>query len=443
MAKNQQTPTSVAMDSGAFKGLKTPRELLQYNLMRGVTDFSNLEQWDLYEKGYPFLCVVSIPQFLRDLAEQDDNVRVIVNNYVHILENDFRGIDNIDNITGETGEITNGIRSISVINKVMKPTNSNFSLNYYERSGSILTKAHELYLTGIKDPDTQVKHYHGLIDAWTFNGIRTVSGMDPGPHQECFAFMYFVTDNTMTKIERAFLIAACQPNAANFSDLYTGTKGDIQFAEVSLSFNGFFINNDYVYQKAQDMLLAMRNPANITATRIVVDSNNFRYKAISEAGINKDGNADASFDTPNFWSESLGRVDVSKNGGLSLDNPSTAVNLINTSTNAYAKFGTDSNHIPGEQAGQANANPRNATYADTVAAMAGKEHAIQIKSAEGGENASMNTGRGSGFANDSEQGGSLLSNAANNTVYDPWTRTAPGTTYTAVNGISGNKTRVK
>ena len=77
MAKNQQTPTSVAMESGAFKGLKTPRELLQYNLMRGVTDFSNLEQWDLYEKGYPFLCVVSIPQFLRDLAEQDDNVYFI------------------------------------------------------------------------------------------------------------------------------------------------------------------------------------------------------------------------------------------------------------------------------------------------------------------------------------------------------------------------------
>lgn len=56
------TATSVAT-KGAFKGLKTPRELLNYNLMRGVTDFSNLKQWDLYEKGYPFLVVVSIPDF--------------------------------------------------------------------------------------------------------------------------------------------------------------------------------------------------------------------------------------------------------------------------------------------------------------------------------------------------------------------------------------------
>ncbi len=414
MAKNQQTPTTVATESGAFKGLKTPRELLQYNLMRGVTDFSNLEQWDLYEKGYPFLCVVSIPQFLRDLAEQDDNVRVIINNYVHILENDFRGIDNIDNITGESGEITNGIRSINVINKVMKPTNSNFNLNYYERSGSILTKAHELYLTGIKDPDTQVKHYHGLIDAWTFNGVRTISGMDPGPHQECFSFMYFVTDNTMTKIERAFLIAACQPTTANYSDLYTGNKGEIQFAEVALSFNGFFINNDYVYQKAQDMLLAMRNPKNLTATRIVVDSNNFRYKAIAEAGITPE-KGKASFDTPGYWSESEGRVNENK-AKSSLN--SEGALLINSTMAAYAKYGSDSAHIPGTEKGKAEADPRVAVYADTVAAMENKEHAITI--VDGGKTESAT---GLGKAGDSNQ------DAASSDIgkYDPWSRVAPGT----------------
>lgn len=363
MAKNQQTPTSVAMGTGAFKGLKTPRELLNFNLMRGVTDFSNLEQWDLYEKGYPFLCVVSIPQFLRDLAEQDENIRTIVNNYVHILENDFKGIDNIDNITGETGEISNGIRSVSVINKVMKPTNSNFSLNYYERSGSILTKAHELYLTGIKDPDTQVKHYHGLIDAWTFNGVDTVSGKDPGPHQECFSFMYFLTDNTMTKIERAFLIAACQPTSANYSDLYTGTKGDIQFAEVSLPFNGFFINNDYVYQKAQDMLLAMRNPANLTNTRVIVDSNNFKYNAIAQAGIHEGVND--KFSTPGYWSEADGNAKAKAD---------QIVTKPNTDNRAYYGFnpGTEEGNITGEE---------NFKYADVVASMgpdseAGGEHFI-------------------------------------------------------------------
>lgn len=299
--------------SGAFKGLKTPRDLLNFNLMRGVTDFSNLEQWDLYEKGYPFLCVLSIPTFLTELAARDKKIETIVNNYVHVLENDFKGIDNIDNITGETnGEISNGIRSIQLINKVQKPTNSNFSLQYYERSGSLMTKANELYLTGIKDPDTQVKTYHGLIDAYRFNGDKdTTAGKDPGPHQEVFSFLYFLTDNTMTQIERAFLIAAAQPNVANFSDLYTGQKGDISFVEISLSFNGFFISNDYVYEKAQDMLLAMRNPNNYTDSRIIVDSNNFRYKAIADAGIrveDKNGHIDP-FETPHYMSATENKVD--------------------------------------------------------------------------------------------------------------------------------------
>lgn len=298
--------------STAFKGLKTPREILQYNLMRGVTDFSNLEQYDLYEKGYPFMMVVKAPDFMLDLAKKDPSgIGVIVNNYIHILENDFRGIDNIESITGETnGEITNGIRSIQLINKVTKGTSSTqFTARYYERSGSIITKANELYLTGIKDPDTQVKHYHGLIDDYVFRGIETLSGKDPGPHRECWAFLYFVTDNTMTKIERAFLIAAVQPNTANFADLYAGDKGDIQFPELTLNFNGFFINNDMVYQKAQKALLSMRNPNNLTGSRIIVDSNNFAYTGINDIKVDVDG-------TDTDWYSPEGKV--TSNGNLTM-----------------------------------------------------------------------------------------------------------------------------
>lgn len=298
--------------STAFKGLKTPREILQYNLMRGVTDFSNLEQYDLYEKGYPFMMVVKAPDFMLDLAKKDPSgIGVIVNNYIHILENDFRGIDNIESITGETnGEITNGIRSIQLINKVTKGTSSTqFTARYYERSGSIITKANELYLTGIKDPDTQVKHYHGLIDDYVFRGIETLSGKDPGPHRECWAFLYFVTDNTMTKIERAFLIAAVQPNTANFADLYAGDKGDIGFTELTLNFNGFFINNDMVYQKAQKALLSMRNPNNLTGSRIIVDSNNFAYTGINDIKVDTEG-------TDTDWYSPEGKV--TSNGNLTM-----------------------------------------------------------------------------------------------------------------------------
>lgn len=348
------SPTGIST-VGAFKGLKTPREILQYNLMRGVTDFSNLEQYDLYEKGYPFLVVVHIPDFLSDLAGMNSSIASLVNNYVHILENDFRGIDNIDNITGEAnGEITNGIRSIQLINKVTKPSNSQFSLRFFERSGSIMTKVNELYLTGIKDPDTQVKHYHGLIDDYVFNGGtggKLGSGADPGPHRECWAFMYMVTDNTMTKIERAFLICAAQPNVADFQTLYAVEKGQIEFPEISMQFNGFFINNDEVYIKAQKMLLAMRNPNNTTGSRIIVDSNNFKYKQVGE--IDVDNDADNG-----IWWNSDGTVgDISK------------VTTKTGSVDPAASYTSDND-----------TNDKYDTYIDAVNAMKTEEHFINSRS---------------------------------------------------------------
>lgn len=285
---NVQT-TQTGVGQTVFKGLKTPRNLLEYNLMRGVTDFSQLEQFDLYEKGYPWLVVISIPDFMADLAKYNDEVKKIVGNYVHIMEHDFKGIDNIENITGEpNGEISNGIRSIQLINRVTQGASTTFTMRFYERSGSVMTKFNELYLTGIKDKDTQAKTYHGLIDWYTFGNGKPVtpSGMDPGPHREVFSFMYFLTDNTVTKIEKAFLICAAQPTTAEFSTLYDGEKGEIGWGELSMSFNGFFINNDQVSLAAQRMLLAMRNPKNTTGSRLIVDSTNFTYEALKKVNEN-------------------------------------------------------------------------------------------------------------------------------------------------------------
>lgn len=287
-AENPVQSVQTGVGQNVFKGLKTPRNLLEYNLMRGVTDFSQLEQFDLYEKGYPWLVVISIPDFMADLATYNEEVQKIVGNYVHIMEHDFKGIDNIENITGEpNGEISNGIRSIQLINRVTQGASTTFTMRFYERSGSVMTKFNELYLTGIKDKDTQAKTYHGLIDWYTFkSGPPTTSGMDPGPHREVFSFMYFLTDNTVTKIEKAFLICAAQPTTAEFSTLYDGEKGEIGWGELSMSFNGFFINNDQVSLAAQRMLLAMRNPKNTTGSRLIVDSTNFTYEALKKVNEN-------------------------------------------------------------------------------------------------------------------------------------------------------------
>jgi hypothetical protein len=114
-------------------------------------------------------------------------------------------------------------------------------MTYMERVGSLFTKVNELCLTAIDDGDVHAKTYHGLIDAYKFDNIVTLSGADPGPHREVWTLLYFTTNDTMTGIERAILISNAQCTTADFTSLYDGQKGDTQYAELSMPWNGFLI----------------------------------------------------------------------------------------------------------------------------------------------------------------------------------------------------------
>ena len=109
---------SKALDMNIFEGTRSVKDLTSYMLMRGVTDFANLEQYNLFESGYSFLVVMKIPEFLKKLAAKNDEYKKIINTYVHILEYEFRGLSGLDNMTVDVGELTNGINQVNIINKV-------------------------------------------------------------------------------------------------------------------------------------------------------------------------------------------------------------------------------------------------------------------------------------------------------------------------------------
>lgn len=238
----------------------------KYTLMRGVTDFSNLLQFDLFETGYSFLICLKIPRFMDVLRNRTDDYRRLINAYTHILEYDFRGANGIEDISSDTNSLTNGITDINIITRVNEQNGSQFSMNYYERSGSIITKTHELYLRGVKDPRTQVKRYNGLLQQ-RFSTINTsqekadgstdIRGndtkydttnnlmMEKGYHCEIFHFLLIVTDNTALNLEKAYLLTACQPTTAH-TTIYNVTKGEIGFSELNVTFNGFPISGRLV-----------------------------------------------------------------------------------------------------------------------------------------------------------------------------------------------------
>lgn len=253
-----------------FEHLKQPMPVTQYTLMRGTTDFSNLAQYNLYESGYPYLVVVSVPKFMDLLAKKNENYRTLWDNYLHILEYEFRNIDGLEDITSDTSELTNGISTLNVITKVNMQSASTFSMRFFEKSGSVITRVHELYLRGIKDPRTQYKHYNGLIQDGTLTA---------GYENEVFSFLFFITDNTGTEIEKAYYIVSAQPTKAETS-MYNSERGDIGFKEISVEFNGFPITGSLVEKRAKDVLDWINNPAN--PNHIVRNSDNFEYRAIPD-----------------------------------------------------------------------------------------------------------------------------------------------------------------
>ena len=268
MAENKTSKYTTNVSG--FKFVKMPRSVTEYTLMKGVTDFSNLKQFDLFESGYSFLTVVSVPKFMAVLAKQDSLIEGLQNGFVHIMEGEFKGISGLPDITSETGEISNGVSSIQLINNVSMDTAIEVSMTFYERSGSLLTKYLNCYLTGIKDPYSKAKTYHGLIGS---------SINDPGPDWEVFTFLYYVTDNTMRRIEKAYLLANAQPSTAANGELYNSQKGSYEFKELDISFRCFPIMGDQVDLYANAML---KNDLTTESSRkIILNFNDYKWDVYS------------------------------------------------------------------------------------------------------------------------------------------------------------------
>ena len=227
-----------------FDGTTETKDLTSYALFRGVTDWADLTQFNQFETGYSFLVVLSIPKFMKLLSEKNEKYRSLIETYVHVLEYEFRGLEGIENMSSDPNELTNGIKTLNVITKVNSQSNGQFTMRYYEKAGSLITKFHELFLRGIKDPTTQVKHYHGLIES---------GELEASFAYEVFSFLYIVTDNTLQNVEKAFYIVGAQPTSADFQ-IYNSTKGTIEFQEISVEFNGFPIQNTQVNKRAQELL---------------------------------------------------------------------------------------------------------------------------------------------------------------------------------------------
>lgn len=287
-------------DLSAQKGLFNnytikPKNISSYTSFRGVTDFSQIGKFNQYETGYQFLSVISMPPFMTELAKQlsGTGVETAHNAFKDMLENEFRGLEGLPDIQADTYTITDGINEIRMINRVTEDTSITVSMQFFEKQGSLIERYSEYYLTGIKDLKTQAKTYHGLIK----NGL-----MEPSLENEVFTLLFYATDNTMLRIERAVLLANAQLTKAEASQ-YNGSRSDINNHEVTVEFNCFPIRGVMVDKAAKALLQDITGvkvdntnvmKGNTSTTHasgsngaIYLDSSNYTY------GIMKDQNPDS------------------------------------------------------------------------------------------------------------------------------------------------------
>jgi hypothetical protein len=271
--------TSVTVDSGKynmFSNLKTPRDITSYMLFRGTTDWTQLEQFDLYKSGYPYLINVSYPRFMESMADVDGSVKTLIQSYLHVIEYEFLGFDSgLQNIETETSDISNGQQSINPIIKVSAPSGQTFSMTYKEKAGGTITKTHELYLRSISDPVTTFKTYNGLIGFDSDQLDPSKAGFD----QECFSFLYLHTSDTGLELERSAYLTCCQPTTAQL-DIYNGKRGEVQFQDISVEFNGIPIQGSSIDARAKQILNWMNSEAN--TNRVIRNSWNYEYAAIGD-----------------------------------------------------------------------------------------------------------------------------------------------------------------
>lgn len=220
-------------------GTKLPKDGSLFTSMRGVTDFGNLAQWDMYESGYGAFANINGPDFMK----QDTGSAAILKAFILILENEFKGLEGIDDMTGETSEITDGISTLNMITKVTEQSGSTVTTNYNEKSGRTLTKTIELFLRGLKDPKTQAKTYNGAL-----------SSIYPAEYtKEVFNHLFIVMDNTCLQVEGAYLMLNAQPAKSELSIL-NYTKGTIEFKELGLEWNVFPVRGPQINKLAQSYL---------------------------------------------------------------------------------------------------------------------------------------------------------------------------------------------
>lgn len=193
------------------------------NLFRGIIrlDDKNINQFDQKLTGFGFFFWTKAPPMF---DKGNPELWTAFKNYT---EKGATTFDGFSSLSIETSEITGGVNARTVtLPETSREDQNNFSMQVWEPKGSLCRSAIEWWISGISDPETGFRHYHGLI------GDGTLESKPSNHTAEC---IYIQTDETGYGIESANFFTNIFPTQLDKSDT-NFSSGDHAFVQLTLEF---------------------------------------------------------------------------------------------------------------------------------------------------------------------------------------------------------------
>jgi hypothetical protein len=221
------------------------------NLFTGIWNLNqnNLDAYDPFISGYAFIIWTKMPAFMvRADKEMADKFRALT-------ERNFKSFSGIGNINLQVDDLTAGFagNAYGVVTNIQKE-NTSFSLTHYEITGSPVRQVYSYWVSGIRDMETGLATYHGLIAS---------GAMEYSQKNHTGELLYVVTDPSGGVHENGGGIefACYYTNVVPTSipqDHLAYTAGDHGIHEITMEFRGNFHMGANVNELAKKAMKSYR-----------------------------------------------------------------------------------------------------------------------------------------------------------------------------------------
>ena len=179
----------------------------------------NLDSMTPYVPGISRLFMHTVPKFM------DIQFKELTSNFKSYIETGYKSVSGIGDVSADVITIEGGWAAQSFSNiSAVKDDTDEITITLYEQTGSPVREFVETWMTGMRDPQSGVAHYHGALD----NADNELA-IDYGEKYHTCEFIYMDLDPTARYIEYACLFAHCFPTRISKSHLNyeSGSRGEV------------------------------------------------------------------------------------------------------------------------------------------------------------------------------------------------------------------------